>query len=60
MPKHRDEGRTVFLKGMDFYMDSLSKCDYEKVLEGLKEEILALKRENEEASKLRLEHIKYF
>jgi hypothetical protein len=47
MPKHKDEGRAVFLKGMDFYMDSLSKCDYEKVLEGLKEEIQALKRENE-------------
>ena len=47
MPKHKDEGRAVFLKGMDFYMDSLSKNDYGKVLEGLKEEIQALKRENE-------------
>jgi hypothetical protein len=47
MPKHRDEGRSVFLKGMDFYMDSLSKNDFEKVLGGLKEEIQALKRENE-------------
>ncbi len=35
MHKYKDGSRAVFVKGIDFYMDCLSKCDYAEVLAGL-------------------------
>ena len=41
-------------------MDCLNKSDYKKVLADLDEEIKALKRELEEATKIELDSIKKF
>ena len=42
--KHEADGRTVFIKTLKFYLDSLDEFDFEKILAALKEEIQASKR----------------
>ena len=52
--------REVFIQSVDLYVDCLNKSDYEKVLTDLDDEIKALKRELEEATKIELDSIKKF
>ena len=43
--KHKDDGRPVFINSLKFYLDSLDAFEFKKIMEGLEEEIKALKRE---------------
>jgi NADPH-dependent 7-cyano-7-deazaguanine reductase QueF-like protein len=56
--KHEASGRAVFSKSLEFYLDFLNKSEFEKVLAALEEEILALKRDIEEMTKIEVESIK--
>ena len=58
--KHQDGDRPVFVKSFGFYLDSLNAHEFKKMLDGLEEEIEALKRETEETNKIKAEKIKYF
>ncbi len=58
--KHEAVGRSVFRKSLEFYLDSLNKSEYEKVLTALEEEIQELKSEIEESKKKELASIKEF
>ena len=58
--KHEAGGRPVFIKKINFYLDSLDKHDYKNIRAALKEEIQALKREMEERNKIELVRIKNF
>ena len=58
--KQEAADRGVFIQSLDLYMDCLNKSDYKKVLADLVEEIKALKRELEEATKIELDSIKKF
>jgi hypothetical protein len=58
--KHKADGRPVFLKSLDFYLDSLNAFEFKKMLMALDEEIQALKRELEESNKFELDIIKNF
>jgi hypothetical protein len=46
--KHEAAGRAVFRKSLKFYLDSLNKSEFDKVLTALDEEIRELKREIDE------------
>jgi hypothetical protein len=37
--KHKGVGRPVFLKSLDFYLDSLNKFEFKKILVALDNEI---------------------
>ena len=58
--KHEADGRTVFIKTLKFYLDSLDAFDFEKILTALKEEIQASKRAVEETTKMEMDRIKNF
>jgi hypothetical protein len=58
--KHKVGGRPVFLKSLDFYLDSLNAFEFKKIMVALDEEIQALKRELEESNKFELDIIKNF
>ena len=48
--KHEAAGRAIFLKSLEFYLDSLNKSEFEKVHAALDEEIQALKRDIEDST----------
>jgi hypothetical protein len=56
--KHEAAGRAVFRKSLEFYLDSLNKSEFEKVLAVLDDEIHALKRDIDESTKIEVESIK--
>ena len=58
--KHELNGRTVFIKTLQFYLDSLEEFDFAKILAALKEEIKATKRAIEETTKKEMDRIKNF
>ena len=58
--KHAAAGRAVFIKNLDFYLDSLNEFDYKTILAALDEEIKALKREMEERTKIEVDKINNF
>ena len=55
--KHEAHGRAVFVKTLSFYLDSLNKNDFRKILEALDEEIKALKSEMEERAVIEVEKL---
>ena len=58
--KHEVNGRTVFIKTLQFYLESLEEFDFGKILEGLEEEIKVTKRQIEETTKMEMIRIKNF
>ena len=58
--KHETGGRTVFVKTLKFYLDSLDEFDFGKLLAGLEEEIKETKRQIEETTKIEMIRIKNF
>jgi|688.fasta_scaffold1034892_2 molecular chaperone GrpE (heat shock protein) len=56
--KHEAGGRTVLIKTLKFYLDSLDEFDFEKILSALKEETQASKRAVEEMTKMEMDRIK--
>ena len=56
--KHQAAERAVFRKSLEFYLDSLKKSEFEKVLAALDEEMEALKRDIEESIKIEVASIK--
>jgi hypothetical protein len=55
--KQEANGRAAFKKSLDFYLDFLDKFDHIKILSSLDDEIQALKREIDEATKIEVENI---
>ena len=58
--KHEASRRAVFVKTIDFYLDSLKEFDFRKILAALEEEIQVLKREAQESQKIEVDRMKYF
>ena len=54
------DGKAVFVKPLDFYLDTLRQFDYKKILAALAEEIKAQKREMEEMAKTGMGWIQNF
>ena len=56
--KHKACGRPVFIKSLDFYIESLKAFEFKKILVGLEEEIEALKKEMEDRTVTEVNMIK--
>jgi phosphopantetheine adenylyltransferase len=54
------DGRTIFGKSFDFYLDCVNKSDHKKILADIDEKIQGLKREIEDATKIEVESVKQF
>ncbi len=60
MKQQEADGRTIFGKSFDFYLECVNKSDQKKILADIDEKIQGLKREIEDATKIEFKCIKKF